>query len=161
VAREFLIPNGNVSGVRLKLATTEGQGQIEIKVQLETWGWTASEICFARCGEQLCYESFDRGIICGCGKILFPIYVREAHAGRLGGKLFAEFACFASWQSREGFEDDAVFGILPAVRAQVRKDGCTFRGKGGWIVYARRQVVAHCPENSGFEVEAKIEHGHR
>jgi hypothetical protein len=45
--REFLIPNGNVNGVRLKLATTEGQGQIEIKVQLETWGWTASEICFA------------------------------------------------------------------------------------------------------------------
>ena len=54
--------------------------------------------------------------------------------------MFAEAGGVASWEEGEGFEDDAMFGILPVVGAELGEDGCTFGGKGGWIVCARRWV---------------------
>jgi hypothetical protein len=48
----------------------------------------------------------------------------------LGWELFAEFGGGASWEQGESFEDYAMFGILPAVGAELREDGCT----GGGVV---------------------------
>ena len=46
-----------------------------------------------------------------------PSLRRGTHASGLGGELFAEAGGEASWEEGEGFEDDAMFGVLPAVGA--------------------------------------------
>ena len=85
-------------------------------------------------------------------EVVIPIYVGEAHAGGLGGELFAEFGGSPSWQQREGFKNDAMLGILPAMCAEFCEDRCT----SGRMVCSggveRGCAAAECAENSGFEV---------
>jgi hypothetical protein len=98
------------------------------------------------------------------GEVVIPIYVGETHAGGLGGELFAEFGGLAPWQQGEGLENDAMFGIMPAVRAELREDRCT----GGRLVCAtvctariqRGWSGAERAEDSGFDVE-QVGHGLR
>jgi hypothetical protein len=91
---------------------------------------------------------------------VIPIYIGETHAGGLGGELFAEFRGLPSWQQREGFENDAMLGILPLVRAQLRENRCT----AGHMVRTRGSETglsaAQPTEDSGFEVE-HVGHGLR
>jgi hypothetical protein len=91
---------------------------------------------------------------------VIPIYVGETHAGGLGGKLFAQVCGLATWQQREGFEDYAMFGILPAMRAELREDRCTV----GRIVSSggieRGWFGTECAEDSGFEVNQFGQVGH-
>jgi len=70
------------------------------------------------CGEQFLQQSFSGEVICARGKIVIPIYVGKAHASGLGWQLLAEFRRLTSGQQRERFEHDAMFGILPVIRAQ-------------------------------------------
>ena len=70
-------------------------------------------------------------VIAGC-EVVVPVYVWETHAGGLGGELFAEAGGVASWEEGEGFEDDAMFGVLPAVGA----------GRGG---EKRREILRCAP----------------
>jgi hypothetical protein len=41
-------------------------------------------------GKRFCYQEFGHGVGRGCGEIVMPVYVEEAHAGGLGWELFAE-----------------------------------------------------------------------
>ncbi len=82
-------------------------------------------------------------VIVGC-EVVVPIYVGEAHAGGLGWELFAECGGVASWEEGEGFEDYAMFGILPVVGAEVGED-CGVGGGGGG--------GAEGAEDFGFQVE--------
>jgi hypothetical protein len=54
----------------------------------------------------------------------------------------------AAWQRGDGFEYNLMFGILPAVRAELQKDG----GTRGWIVYGRGRVAAESAEDVGLEL---------
>jgi hypothetical protein len=102
--------NRKFKGAHLKVAATESKAGP---------GSSSGFFCARRC-EQFCYESFDRGVVIAGDEVPIPIYVGEAHAGGLGRELFAEFFGLASGQQGERFEDDAMFGILPAVRAEFR-----------------------------------------
>ena len=62
-------------------------------------------------------------------EVVVPIYVGEPMRGGLGGELLAELGGEASWGEGEGFEDCAMFGILPIVGAEVGKECCA--GGGG------------------------------
>jgi hypothetical protein len=84
---------------------------------------------------------------------VIPIYIGETQKGGLGGELFAEFRGLASWQRGERFENDAMLGILPAVRAELRENrgttGPRVRTGGG----ESGLFAAQPAEDSGFEVE--------
>jgi len=94
-------------------------------------------------------------VVAGC-EVVVPVYVGEAHAGGLGGELLAQLCDVPSWQQREGFENDAMFGTLPAVGAELREDRWT-RCAGGRVVCTRGiergWSGAEGAEDSGFEVE--------
>jgi hypothetical protein len=106
-------------------------------------------------------------VVIAGGEVVIPIYVGEAHAGGLGGELLAEFGGFASWQQGESFENDAMFGILPAVGAELGGDRwtrcmgermvcttfCTSRIECGWSGAERAK-------DSGFEVKQLGQVGH-
>jgi hypothetical protein len=87
---------------------------------------------------------------------VIPIYVGEAHAGGLGWELLAQVCGLATWEQDERFEDYAMFGILPAVGAQLSKDRCT----GGRVVRARGIEcgwrAAQSAEDSGFEIKHEL-----
>ncbi len=82
---------------------------------------------------------------------MIPIDLGEAHAGGLGWELFAELGGVASWAEGEGFEDYAMFGVLPLVGAELGED-C---GAGGCVV--RR--VAESSEDPGFEIGRNVRIG--
>jgi hypothetical protein len=86
-------------------------------------------------------------------EVVVPVYVGEAHAGGLGGELFAEFGGLPSRQQCKGFENDAMLGILPTVGAELRENGgttgdmvLTGGGEGG-------MSAAESAKDSEFEVE--------
>jgi hypothetical protein len=86
----------------------------------------------------------------GC-EVAVPVYVGETHAGGLGRELFAEAGGVASWEEGEGFEDYAIFGIMPVVGAEACED-C---GAGGGVVVGGRGG-AEGAEDFGFESEDEL-----
>jgi hypothetical protein len=87
-------------------------------------------------------------------EVVVPVYVGESHTGGLGGELFAEFAGFAPWQHREGFKNDAMFGILPAVRAELRENRCT----AGHMVFTGGRESGLSAAESAKDSEFEVEH---
>jgi hypothetical protein len=86
-------------------------------------------------------------------EVVIPVYVGETHARGLGGELLAQLCGVASWQQDEGFENDTMFGILPAVRAELRENCCA----GGAMMHTGGGEsgcsAAQRAEDSGFELE--------